>query len=174
MNLLRAKYHDEHLVQRIRLFESGNFIEIQQDNLEKCLICFNSKRDTILKPCNHIVACNTCSAKCKRCPICKINTSDCLEIETCQLCNQKRSSILFEPCGHYICCKDCSSLLKNCIKCKNLIENFVPHKELCLSKNDLEKNSFLLEFKSQLTKGKEMNRMKKQVNILKTCVEGRS
>jgi E3 ubiquitin-protein ligase mind-bomb len=42
-----------------------------QEFLEECMICSDSKREVLFKPCNHITACEACASRCKKCLICK-------------------------------------------------------------------------------------------------------
>lgn len=98
---------------------------------DDCLICSENKRDTLLKPCNHIVACNQCSSRCKKCLICKLDIQERVLIEECIVCSEKKASVLVEPCGHIATCDDCSKLIKKCIKCRVEIEKKSKFSECC-------------------------------------------
>ena len=39
--------------------------------VRECTICMDAARDTVLKPCDHAVACAGCSAGLQHCPLCR-------------------------------------------------------------------------------------------------------
>uniref|UniRef100_H2YAP3 RING-type E3 ubiquitin transferase n=1 Tax=Ciona savignyi TaxID=51511 RepID=H2YAP3_CIOSA len=65
------------------------------DEADECMICSDSPRDTILRPCGHAVACASCSDRIKKCLLCKEAVTS----------RQVRSSVVFKPCGHICACQ---------------------------------------------------------------------
>lgn len=45
-------------------------IDIADIHIE-CLLCSEKKRDTVFKPCGHVVACEACGSRIKKCLICR-------------------------------------------------------------------------------------------------------
>lgn len=45
------------------------------NNTDECLLCSEQKRDTVFKPCGHVVACEVCGARIKKCLICRETVS---------------------------------------------------------------------------------------------------
>lgn len=44
-------------------------------NADECLLCSEQKRDTVFKPCGHVVACEACGSRIKKCLICRETVS---------------------------------------------------------------------------------------------------
>jgi hypothetical protein len=38
---------------------------------DECLLCSEQKRDTVFKPCGHVVSCEACGSRIKKCLICR-------------------------------------------------------------------------------------------------------
>lgn len=38
---------------------------------DECLLCSENKRDTVFKPCGHVIACEGCASRIKKCLICR-------------------------------------------------------------------------------------------------------
>lgn len=45
------------------------------NNVDECLLCSEQKRDTVFKPCGHVVACEACGSRIKKCLICRETVS---------------------------------------------------------------------------------------------------
>ena len=41
------------------------------ERAENCIICFDQPRERVLKPCNHMIACDTCAYELTQCPLCE-------------------------------------------------------------------------------------------------------
>jgi hypothetical protein len=54
---------------------SATKIESSEINVDECLLCSEKKRDTVFKPCGHVVACEACGARIKKCLICRETVS---------------------------------------------------------------------------------------------------
>lgn len=87
----------------------------------ECLICSERRRDTLLKPCNHIIGCESCSARCKRCLLCKTEIVERVRIAECEICSERPASVRIEPCGHMSACEECAPVLKKCITCRSQV-----------------------------------------------------
>lgn len=97
----------------------------------ECLICSTQHCDTLLKPCNHMIACYSCSLRCKKCLLCKVEISDRVKVvDECVICSERPASVLLEPCGHVCACEKCAELLKKCIQCRAEIERKIGFNEL--------------------------------------------
>lgn len=42
---------------------------------DECLLCSEQKRDTVFKPCGHVVSCEACGSRIKKCLICRETVS---------------------------------------------------------------------------------------------------
>ncbi|CAF0858471.1 unnamed protein product, partial [Brachionus calyciflorus] len=138
----------------------NRIIEFCKDDYNMCVICMKKKRDVLLKPCNHILVCNSCSINCIKCFLCDCFIKEIVRIEKCVLCNERGSVYLFEPCGHLITCSKCATSLKYCFKCKRLIERLVSYTEICLIKHDSANKQTILDLKRYMIKIKELNLIK--------------
>ena len=45
--------------------------EQQEEEKQECIVCLDTDADTCFTPCNHVVACNTCSLPLTTCPVCR-------------------------------------------------------------------------------------------------------
>ena len=150
-------------------------IKTQQQLLEECLICTENKRSVLLKPCNHVVACNVCSSHIKKCLICKEVIVQRIDIEECLICSDKKANVLFNPCGHMIACCDCSKLnLKKCIKCRMNIERQVSFMECCGAAPPIQAtpgylNNGCIDMQQQ-DKLNDMKKLRKQLQDIKEQV----
>ena len=112
--------------------ESNNlFDKNNEDSLEECMICSDNKRDTLFKPCNHVLSCYQCSSRCKKCLICKEAIQERVKIDNCLVCSDNKSNVLFEPCGHLCSCDSCSVFMKKCVHCRMPIEKCISLSECC-------------------------------------------
>jgi E3 ubiquitin-protein ligase mind-bomb len=104
---------------------SSSSLNVSADT--ECLICSERRRDTLLKPCNHIIGCESCSARCKRCLVCKTEITERVRIDTalppreCEICSERPASVRIEPCGHVSACEQCAPVLKKCITCRSQV-----------------------------------------------------
>ena len=103
----------------------------QEIIFEECIICSDSKRDTLLKPCNHILSCYQCSSRCKKCLICKEAIKERIKIENCVVCSEHKAKVLFEPCGHMCSCESCSVFIKKCVICRVNVDKYIPFSVCC-------------------------------------------
>lgn len=44
-------------------------------NVEECLLCSEQKRDTVFKPCGHVISCEACGSRIKKCLMCRETVS---------------------------------------------------------------------------------------------------
>ena len=136
---------------------------------EECMICTDSKRDTLIKPCNHVIACNACSLRCKKCLLCKEAIQERVKLEECLICSEKKSFVLVEPCGHMVTCENCSKLIKKCIQCREPIEKKTTYTECCVDNRpvvDQIKNNNSLLSSPRLSTSGSFSRKSTQPNEL--------
>jgi len=60
-------------------------------NVDECLLCSEQKRDTVFKPCGHVVSCEACGSRIKKCLICRETVAS----------REKVSSFRFNVNFHY-------------------------------------------------------------------------
>lgn len=53
----------------------GSKIETTDMHIDECLLCSEHKRDTVFKPCGHVVSCEACASRIKKCLICRETVS---------------------------------------------------------------------------------------------------
>lgn len=46
-------------------------LDPSETNADECLFCSEKKRDTVFKPCGHVVSCEACGSRIKKCLICR-------------------------------------------------------------------------------------------------------
>lgn len=97
---------------------SSNSVETGEMIGNECMVCSENKPDTMFLPCNHMITCNSCSVKVKRCLKCRQDVTGKVKIEECVVCTDKMASVQFSPCGHVCVCEDCSARMKKCIQCR--------------------------------------------------------
>uniref|UniRef100_U5EJK2 RING-type E3 ubiquitin transferase n=1 Tax=Corethrella appendiculata TaxID=1370023 RepID=U5EJK2_9DIPT len=108
---------------------SGDFAKLSLSStspLDECLLCSDQKRDTVFKPCGHVVCCETCSPRIKKCLICRESVSAREKIDECLVCSDKKASVFFKPCGHMVACESCAPIMKKCVQCRTEIEQMIP------------------------------------------------
>lgn len=49
--------------------------EATENIADECLLCSEQKRDTVFKPCGHVVSCEACGSRIKKCLICRETVS---------------------------------------------------------------------------------------------------
>jgi len=49
----------------------GNLVHSEQESFEDCMVCSDTKRDTLFGPCGHVATCSLCSPRVKKCLLCK-------------------------------------------------------------------------------------------------------
>jgi len=49
----------------------GLLLHGESETLDDCMVCSDTKRDTLFGPCGHIATCSLCSPRVKRCLVCK-------------------------------------------------------------------------------------------------------
>ena len=47
------------------------FNQVDEKCLEECMVCSDQSRDVLFLPCGHITVCHQCSARVKKCLLCK-------------------------------------------------------------------------------------------------------
>ncbi|XP_062563815.1 E3 ubiquitin-protein ligase mind-bomb [Armigeres subalbatus] len=94
--------------------------------LDECLLCSDQKRDTVFKPCGHVVCCDNCSPRIKKCLICREAVSEREKIGECLVCSDRKASVFFKPCGHMVACDNCAQIMKKCVQCRMQLEQKVP------------------------------------------------
>ncbi|ESO07042.1 hypothetical protein HELRODRAFT_191290 [Helobdella robusta] len=72
---------------------------------DDCMVCSDTKRDTLFGPCGHVTTCSLCSPRVKRCLLCKESVQSRTKIEECVVCSDRKASVLFRPCGHMCACE---------------------------------------------------------------------
>jgi E3 ubiquitin-protein ligase mind-bomb len=50
-------------------------IEAPDMSMDECLLCSEQKRDTVFKPCGHVVSCEACGSRIKKCLMCRETVS---------------------------------------------------------------------------------------------------
>ncbi|XP_052862143.1 E3 ubiquitin-protein ligase mind-bomb isoform X2 [Anopheles cruzii] len=94
--------------------------------LDECLLCSDRKRDTVFKPCGHVVCCENCGPHIKKCLICRDAVSSREKIDECLVCSDRKASVFFKPCGHMVACEHCAPIMKKCVQCRTQLEQMVP------------------------------------------------
>ncbi|UJR29788.1 hypothetical protein I4U23_017334 [Adineta vaga] len=109
----------------------------QTESSIECLICSDNKREIIFHPCLHIVTCQSCAKRMKKCLLCKENIQTKTKIEQCQICSKRKATIVYKSCNHLIVCQECFDLNKSCSICEiSMNELCVENNEIILSNND--------------------------------------
>jgi len=49
----------------------GSLVPSEQESFEDCMVCSDTKRDTLFGPCGHVATCSLCSPRVKKCLLCK-------------------------------------------------------------------------------------------------------
>lgn len=94
--------------------------------LDECLLCSDQKRDTVFKPCGHVVCCDNCGPRIKKCLICREAVSEREKIGECLVCSDRKAAVFFKPCGHMVACDNCAQIMKKCVQCRVQLEQKVP------------------------------------------------
>jgi len=115
--------NNEDLVERQN---NNNALDVNDDDENECLVCSDRPRDTILQPCNHMVACASCSSRLKKCLECKETIISRIKLKECAVCSDKPATVMFRPCNHVCACQSCAKLMKKCIECREPIESKSP------------------------------------------------
>lgn len=50
-------------------------LEHAEVGVDECILCSEKKRDTVFKPCGHVVSCEACGSRIKKCLICRETVS---------------------------------------------------------------------------------------------------
>lgn len=111
--------------------DMGSLEVCPEESLEECMVCSDTKRDTLFGPCGHIATCSICSPRVKKCLMCKEPVQSRTKIEECVVCSDKQATVLFQPCGHMCACDNCASLMKKCVQCRGVIEKQIPFIVCC-------------------------------------------
>lgn len=134
-------------------------LDASDNNVDECLLCSEQKRDTVFKPCGHVVACEACGSRIKKCLICRETVSSrekvtnwknhkiayqlhnfiYPQIDECLVCSDRKASTFFKPCGHMVACDHCAPIMKKCVQCRTAIEQMVPFKVCCGSNGTIAK-----------------------------------
>lgn len=119
--------------------QQSNNPEPQDANVDECMLCSEQKRDTVFKPCGHVVSCETCGSLIKKCLICRESVSSREKIEECLVCSDRKASVFFKPCGHMVSCDNCSLIMKKCVQCRTPIDHMIPFSVCCGSTGTISK-----------------------------------
>ncbi|XP_070491410.1 E3 ubiquitin-protein ligase mind-bomb-like isoform X1 [Chironomus tepperi] len=121
-------------------------IEAPDITADECLLCSEQKRDTVFKPCGHVVSCEACGSRIKKCLICRETVSSrekisskIFQIDECLVCSDRKASVFFKPCGHLVACDHCAPIMKKCVQCRTSIEQMVPFSVCCGSTGTIAK-----------------------------------
>ena len=131
---------------------------------DECLLCSEQKRDTVFKPCGHVIACEACGSRIKKCLICRETVSsrekvsrmwislenlkfisNVPQIDECIVCSDRKASIFFKPCGHMVACDHCAPIMKKCVQCRSAIEQMIPFRVCCGQNGTIAKVSHNLD-----------------------------
>lgn len=145
------------------------------NNTSECLVCSQRPRDTLLKPCNHVIGCEACSARCKRCLICKRDITERVRIGgECEICSERSASVMLEPCGHVSTCETCTPMIKKCLKCRVPVQRARGFDELCGVQPDAASSVIdraiandVVKLKQELQGLKEQVRLKKNYKLFR-------
>ena len=44
---------------------------VENTSNEECILCSENKRDTVFKPCGHVISCEGCGSRMKKCLLCR-------------------------------------------------------------------------------------------------------
>jgi E3 ubiquitin-protein ligase mind-bomb len=103
------------------------------------MLCSENKRDTVFKPCGHVVSCEACGSLIKKCLICRESVSSREKIDECLVCSDRKAAVYFKPCGHMVSCDNCSLVMKKCVQCRTPIDQMVPFSVCCGSTGTIAK-----------------------------------
>lgn len=127
------------LMQPAQQQQQSNNSEPHDANSDECMLCSEQKRDTVFKPCGHVVSCEPCGALIKKCLICREAVSSREKIEECLVCSDRKASVFFKPCGHMVSCDSCASIMKKCVQCRTPIDQMIPFSVCCGSTGTIAK-----------------------------------
>jgi hypothetical protein len=143
---------------------------------DECLICSTNKRNTLLKPCNHLISCKACSRDFMECLICNEPIQQMIEIDKCMRCHSHAATLIIDPCKHAFSCFECSLANKRCFKCHALIDKYTSLRNLCpevdksftaYNSNKRSKSLMKSNFSNDFLKAKEFNSIKEKVRFFK-------
>lgn len=109
----------------------GGILLVDGESFEDCMVCSDTKRDTLFGPCGHVATCSLCSPRVKKCLMCKEAVQSRTKIEECVVCSDKKASVLFKPCNHMCACESCGSLMKKCVQCRASIDRMISFITCC-------------------------------------------
>ena len=104
-----------------------------------CILCFNSSKKIVFRPCSHLVCCKNCAKKIltskQECPICKTKINNIHEIIVpdtinnfiCQKCKNCHINSFNIPCKHASVCKNCN-VDNCCTTCQKKVERVIVFK----------------------------------------------
>lgn len=129
--------NNENNLQQVQ--QSNSNLESQDANMDECMLCSENKRDTVFKPCGHVVSCEACGSLIKKCLICRESVSSREKIDECLVCSDRKAAVFFKPCGHMVSCDNCSLVMKKCVQCRTPIDQMVPFSVCCGSTGTISK-----------------------------------
>lgn len=100
----------------------------------ECVICADKIRNVVFFPCLHLVSCEVCYKKLKKCPTCSkevITIVKCFleEKNSKMLCGCGKQSIctMLSPCRHVTTCEGCArvAIFKGCPTCKKPVKEYM-------------------------------------------------
>ncbi|KAG5673289.1 hypothetical protein PVAND_003349 [Polypedilum vanderplanki] len=119
--------------------QRSNKVDVTDINADECLLCSEQKRDTVFKPCGHVVSCEDCGSRIKKCLICRETVLSREKIDECLVCSDRKASVFFKPCGHMVSCENCAPIMKKCVQCRTSIEQMIPFSVCCGSTGTISK-----------------------------------
>ncbi|XP_046857397.1 E3 ubiquitin-protein ligase MIB1-like isoform X2 [Xenia sp. Carnegie-2017] len=157
---------------------------MDDEKYDECMVCSDAPRDTLYGPCGHVTTCFTCSARVKKCLLCKEPVQSKTKIEECMVCSDQKADVLFSPCQHMVACSSCAALMKKCIQCREVIQKKIPFivccggrdpSTTCSPKRELTQHD-IGSLKQQLQEIKEQTRcpvcLDKRKNLVFLCGHG--
>jgi len=61
----------------------GSLVPSEQESFEDCMVCSDTKRDTLFGPCGHVATCSLCSPRVKKCLLCKEPVQSRTKVHSC-------------------------------------------------------------------------------------------
>lgn len=69
LNQIKSEYNNN---SKLSISESDENLNISSDlSINPCLLCYSKQREILFMNCKHLLCCNSCSEKLKKCPICR-------------------------------------------------------------------------------------------------------
>lgn len=118
----QALFSHPQAISRQKLNSTANFGETRTSLEDECMVCSDRPSCIMFLPCAHVVSCESCASRVKKCLECKAAVQQRVKIDECAVCADKLAAVQFHPCGHVCACEDCAALMKKCAECRQHIE----------------------------------------------------